>query len=437
MPRNAHEFVQFVANHFRPLEAMCRQHARFASDDEIASFLRPFEKEDKNLTRLIGRMREVGVLVELAGEWAAPPFLAEFIEKVLERHALASPKVIQSWIETLQEHVARLLSQIDSTSFDFGAFDADACRFLLHEIADVFHTIVRTVQDNCERIAGEVADYRTLEDAGRLRSRLSRLIQLHDEYLEPVIRIVDISGDFYAVAEQISTCCARIAILADGSATGIAEEARFVQKEVVWLRRVVVRRAEEARRELAPLCEAAIRESRIAKGVNRALEAVRQRDWQPLDLVHNLAIVEEKDGTLFSDLAVERYLRLALDAKTHLPPRVLTTAQNSLQIPLTPDDLIDRLDLIESLDDLLAWVLDSCDDVDLDAAVRLFHVIIERRTDRARHTEMRRDYERRDLVVNAACWTWKGQADGDATIAPTDGRPARKARGSVPVAAKR
>lgn len=264
MPRNAHEFVQFVANHFRPLEAMCRQHARFASDDEIASFLCPFEKEDKNLTRLIGRLREVGVLVELAGEWATPPFLAEFIEKVLERHALASPKVIQSWIETLQERVARLLSQIDSTSFDFGAFDSDACRFLLHEIADVFHTIVRTVQDNCERIASEVADYRTLEDAGRLRSRLNRLIQLHNEYLEPVIRIVDISGDFYAVAEQISTCCARIAILADGGASGIAEEARFVQKEVVWLRRVVVRRAEEARRELAPLCEAAIRESRIA-----------------------------------------------------------------------------------------------------------------------------------------------------------------------------
>ena len=437
MPRNAHEFVQFVANHFRPLEAMCRQHARFASDDEIASFLRPFEKEDKNLTRLIGRMREVGVLVELAGEWAAPPFLAEFIEKVLERHALASPKVIQSWVETLQEHVARLLSQIDSTSFDFGAFDADACRYLLHEIADVFHTIVRTVQDNCERIACEVADYRTLEDAGPLRSRLDRLIQLHDEYLEPVIRIVDISGDFYAVAEQISTCCARIAILADGGASGIAEEARFVQKEVVWLRRVVVRRAEEARRELAPLCEAAIRESRIAKGVNRALESIRQRDWQPLDLVRNLAVVEEKDGTLFSDLAVERYLRLAGDAKTHLPPRVLTTAQNSLQIPLAPEDLIDRLELIESLDDLLAWVLESCDDVDLDAAVRLFHVIIERRTDRARHTETRRDYERRDLVVNAACWTWKGQADGDANIEPTDGRPARKARGSVSVASKR
>ena len=437
MPRNAQEFVVFVANHFRPLEAMCRQHARFASDDEIANFLRRFEEEDKNLTRLIGRMREVGVLVDLAGEWAAPPFLAEFIEKVLERHALASPKVIQSWVETLQQHVVQLATQTDSANFDFGAFDADAGRFLLHEIADVFQTIVRTVQDNCDRIAFEVADYRTLEDSGRLRSRLNRLIQLHDEYLEPVIRIVDISGDFYAVAEQISNCCARIAILAEGATNGIAEESRFIQKEVIWLRRVVVRRAEEARRELAPLCEAAIRESRIAKGVNRALESIRLRQWQPLELASNLAVVEEKDGTLFSDLAIERFLHLAREAKAHAPPRVPTTAQKLLQIPLTPDDLIDRLELIESLDDLLAWVLESCDDVDLDAAVRLFHVIIEARPDRARHTASRRDYERRDLVVNAACWTWNGQADGDASIAPDDGRPTRKTLGRVSVAAKR
>lgn len=96
MPRNVQEFISFIANHFRPLEAMCRQHARFSSDDEIVAFLRPFEESDKNLTRLIGRMRDVGILVELAGEWAPPPFLIEFIEKVSQRHALASPRVIQS-----------------------------------------------------------------------------------------------------------------------------------------------------------------------------------------------------------------------------------------------------------------------------------------------------------------------------------------------------
>jgi len=222
-------------------------------------------------------------------------------------------------------------------------------------------------------------------------------------------------------------------VLAENGANGAFDEARIIHKEVVWLRRVVVRQAEEARRELAPLCEAALRESRIAKGVNRALDVIRLRQWQPLNIEQNLAIVDEKDSTLYSDLAVERFLRLAGETKACAPPRITTTSQQAMHMPLAPDDLIERLDLIESLDDLLAWVLDSCDDVDLDSAVRLFHVIIERRTDRARHTEMRKDYERRDLIVNATCWTWKGIADGDASNAPDDGRPAGKARRRVPI----
>lgn len=433
MPRNAQEFISFVARHFRPIEAMCRRHARFSSDDEIVAFLRPFEESDKNLTRLIGRMREEGVIAELAGEWAPPPFLVEFMDRLVQRHTLASPRVIQSWVETLDKHVTDLLNQIDTANFDFGAFDVDAGRFLLHEIADVFQTIVRTVQDNCERIAAEVADYRTVEDAARLRSRLDRLIHLHEEYLEPVIRIVDITGDFYAVTEQISNCCARLAVFGDGSTNAIADEARFIRKEVVWLRRVVVRRAEEARRELAPLCEAAARESRIAKGVNRALDSIRLRRWDPLDLEQNLCIVEERDGTLFSDIAVERYLRLAIKAKSRRPPRIPSKPPESLAIPVTPDDLLERLDLIDSIDDLLDWILDSCDEVDLDGAVRLFHDILELRPDRTRHTDLRRDYCRGDFAVNAARWVWKGPSDGHDDNTLDDNQPARETRGRVPV----
>ena len=167
-------------------------------------------------------------------------------------------------------------------------------------------------------------------------------------------------------------------MLAEIDAREIADEARFMQKEVVWLRRVVVRQAEEARRELAPLCEAAIRESEIAKGANRALEAMRLGKWESLSLGENLSITEEKDGTLFSDLAVERFLRLAGRTKAISCPRVTTTSPQEMQIPLTAEDLIERLEVIESLEDLLSWILEICDDMDLDAVVRLFHVIIER-----------------------------------------------------------
>lgn len=87
MPQNTQDFVNFLAAHFRPLEAMARESVRFSSDDEIVTFLRRFDDADKNLARLIGRMKELEVLVELAGAWSLPHFLAEFLERLAERHA--------------------------------------------------------------------------------------------------------------------------------------------------------------------------------------------------------------------------------------------------------------------------------------------------------------------------------------------------------------
>ena len=105
MKHNPPEFVRYVADHFRPIEAMCRERVRFSRDDEIAAFLHRFEEDDKNVTRLIGRMREVGVLRELAGLWSPPPFLMKFLEGLEARSALASRKVIQGWVEALRcEH---------------------------------------------------------------------------------------------------------------------------------------------------------------------------------------------------------------------------------------------------------------------------------------------------------------------------------------------
>ena len=145
-----------------------------------------------------------------------------------------------------------------------GAFDVEAGHVLLRDISHVFHTIIRTVHDNCQRIATEVGEFRVIEEAGQLRKRLNRLIHLHNEYLEPIIRIVSVKGAFYGVTDKISNCCVRLSMLGDGDADKVSDEARCIGRDVVWLRRVVIRQAEEARRELAPLCAAAVRESRIA-----------------------------------------------------------------------------------------------------------------------------------------------------------------------------
>ncbi len=440
MRRSPQEFLSFIARHHAPIAEMCRGRARFTSDDDIASFLRRFDSEDKNLTKLDGRMKEVGVLVEVTGEWSPPPFLIRFLRELGDRHSLASPAVIRGWVEKLQDFVRRLDPQIKPSTLELAAIDADEVEFLLREIADTFQIIVDTVQENCERISEEVSAYRIVDDPSEMRSRLGRLVLLYDEFLEPVLRILDVAGEFREVSDQVVHCCSRLTRLTASDETkllAIGESAGFVRQDVVWLRRVVVRRAEESRRELGPLCESARRESQIAKGANHALESITAGRWEDLNLEVGLLITEDKDGSTFSDLAVERYLTSLCQMKDEQPPRIIETEPLEMEAIITADDLLDQLDFVDSVDDLLDWVLERCDESTIGEAVRLFHTIIERCPEEARPTADQRNYRRDALLVNATRWTW-GIHDDDYGNSDNDPRVDAIANGiGLPVATKR
>jgi hypothetical protein len=130
--------------------------------------------------------------------------------------------------------------------------------------------------------------------------------------------------------------------------------------------------------------------------------------WERLRLEQNLVMVEEKNPGLFSDPAIRGYLRVAFETVSRSPPRIPRASPTPLPIPISTEDLLEQLDAIESVDDLLGWILDSFDDIALDTAVQLFQAVLERGGDRVQHTQERYDYERGNLCVNAAHWIWKG-----------------------------
>src|SRR5438874_2181536 len=132
MPLNPQEFISFLARHYRPLEAMCRERIRFTSDDAMAAFLRRHMEEDSNPAWLINQMKDLGVLVQGSGDWSLPGFLVRFIREVQNRRLLASPQVIQSWVKKLEQHVTDLERHLDPLSLGTGFVDAEAVTFLLH-----------------------------------------------------------------------------------------------------------------------------------------------------------------------------------------------------------------------------------------------------------------------------------------------------------------
>lgn len=405
MQRSPSEFVQFVGRHYHLLAEMCLERTGFRSDDEIAAFIRSRVNAETNPARLITEMKRLGVLTQITEDWAPPPFLERFIRQLNERHVLATPAVVRAWVVTLQGLAGDLDRMLDS--FAAGAHDVDeeAMMSLLRDIGDAIHVVGTTISDNIERIGEEVAEYRATEDAPRMRSRLRRLVDLYDNYLTPIMRVLDTSGSFRAVTQQISTQCARLA-RADGPAPApLAHEGNRLRRQVVWLRRTVLHQADEANAELAPLCVAAARESAVARGVNRALETIRQQQWEVLDLTDALPVVLDQDSGLAGDDAIAAFMQDAFSLRDEPPPRLIPDEPDEMLVPPTASALQDLLNAEEQLDDLLEWVIEQSE-ARPDTCVNLLHRLLDLESARVTVGDECREYSFEALVIEAGAWTW-------------------------------
>lgn len=412
MTRNPHEFIRFVAKHYRLLAAMCRESRRFASDAELEAFVRPFVEAEAGPAMIASRMKKLGIVSQSTGDWAPPPFLARFLAELEQRHALASPGVVRGWVEKLGGLLERL-EALSAGGTPPGAEDRMEISALLDEVIDTLQTIAATVGSNCDRIGAEVSRYRAEEDARQMRFRLARLIDLHTGYLEPVLRLIDIGGDFYSVSDRIISCCDILGMrIAPTTDEQIMLSAETVARDVVWLRRGTLRRAHEAHRELGPLCEAATRESTIARGVNRALEAMGTGDWARLSLDRDLRVVSSPDSSLLNDGAADRFLIAARSHRDTPPPMLLADEPTAMDVPWTAASLREELEQTGEVSDLLDWICDRVGRDVPDTATGLLHDLIDAAPECLVASDSEhRQYQFSRIEVEARRWTWKGEPD--------------------------
>lgn len=407
MPRDPREFLRFLADNYDALHEMCREQARFISDEEIAAFLSRREAQPRNPARRVSRMKEVGLLHCGASEWSPPAFLVRFLRDLHHHHSLATPEVINGWIHALEQSVADLEATLDGEAgFLADSAAGEPVPNQLEQIRDTILAIVVNVERNCEQIAHEVAEFRTLEDSGHIRGRLRRLIRLHDNYLEPIVRILDVSGAFYTVVDRVVSACRKLETSESTPQSRLADAARSLLSEVMWMRGEILARAHEAKQELGPLCEIAARESRIANGVNRALEAIRQGDWERLEVPRRLPIADHKTQQLFSDPALRSHLEVARKGVAPAP-KLPSGMPRRVRPAWSVNELLEALEQAGPVDDLLEWIEGRCRGIGADEAADLLQGIVNGRPDRVVPAGLQRTYYLADLAVTAVRWSWE------------------------------
>jgi hypothetical protein len=409
MPRNPDEFIRFLSDHYRIIAGMCAERQRFGNDDEIAAFVRRFSDSDANPARLIGRMKDIGILTCGTGDWSVPSYLVRFFRELQNLYALATPEIVRASVRAMDKLVRDLENRAEVIERGPEFAEEDDTIFLLDQIRDALHTIICNVEENCDRITMEVNEFRRMEEASRIRNRLRRLIGLHDDYLDPVIHIIDISGEFHAVTDRVFVACSRLLGLTGMDCGRIGPLAAAVRSDVQWMRREVIRRAHEAKHELAPLCEAAIRESRIAKGVHRALEAIRSGRWDRLGLEARLPIQEESVRRLFSDQSVRNYMRMVRRAEKEGPARVTHAAPRHEEAPWPIDRIVADLEKAGEVKDIVRWMQAAYETMPADEAFAILGRLIAQRPDATIPREPRREYVFPGLSVEAAPWTWRSK----------------------------
>jgi len=407
MVRHPTELLRVLTRHYPLLSAMCRENRRFASDAELEAFCAGIIAPGSSAVAVAGRLREVGAVTQATGDWAPPPYLRAFLAELEQRHALASPGVVRGWIEKLSALAAALEQQTSTPVARARGTDAGLIE-LLDEITDTLASIVGTVSSNCDRIGAEVSRYRAEEDARQMRARLGRLIKLYSDYLEPVLGLIDIGGPFHQVCERIAASCAAIGVDAHLSVDSSAGQvALATARDVVWVRRVTLRRALEANRELGPLCEAALRETTITRGVNRGLAAVAAGRWDLLDLVNSLQVVIDQDGPLVADRAAASFAAVVRQHRPEPPPLLEETAPALMEVPWSAATLLEDLWQIAEVADTLEWVCDRVGLRTADVPAGLLHDLLESVPEGFASSETARSYAFESVEVQACGWTWR------------------------------
>ncbi|MCC5785909.1 MAG: hypothetical protein JJU33_04310 [Phycisphaerales bacterium] len=410
MARHPTDFIRFLAKHYQILSAMCRENRRFTSESELEVFCGTHSPPDANAGAIARRLRELGAVTQATGDWAPPPYLRAFLAELEQRHALASPGVVRGWVEKLIDLASRLESSTSSLTGGDDRYDI-AVVDLFDEITDTLASIAGAVGANCDRIGNEVSKYRSEEDATQIRKRLSRLVDLHASYLEPVLGLVDIGGDFHMVCERIASDCESIAQDTIGIRDDSLRQAAITaSRDVVWLRRSTLRRAHEANRELGPLCEAAARESTITRGVNRALEAMANDRWDRLGLHRHLQVVIDQDGPIISDRGAKTVVSGARSYRVEPPPLLGTGSQSEMDVPWGAGALLAALEASSHVPDVLEWICDRVGWEAADGPAGLLYDLLELEADGFAAGAGTRTYVFRGVDMDAHIWAWRAPA---------------------------
>lgn len=340
-------------------------------ESELRQLVSRLRRPDQPSSGYVFRqLHEMGMVEEMPGQTAYFELTApwkELLDHLFREQRLTNVAVIQTYLNELQRLDAELSASVRES-------EGSQCVILLQEIHSLIERLRRDSRDNRLGIIAEALKFKSGEGDMPALERYERIIHLWEKYIEPLRDIIDSRKEMDERLRSLE------ALMEEG-----AEQFRLdgiMEREFVSMRSRLIRLLRDAMedyresvRELEPLYNEALSNSRYLRGATLALNRLSKQGVRSLELKERLAFPARSSGGAFgllSDEHAEAYLCQLSSYKPREPEPVGSSAVGQLPTIVPYAEVYIRIGHELPVDDALGWLCSTYPELSLHQTLGLY-----------------------------------------------------------------
>ncbi len=371
MPNHAPEaYLNFAAGQIPLLREVFYRPDGLAESELRQLITRLRKPEQPASSYIFKQLREMDMVEEMPGQTAFFELTApwkEMLGHLFREQRLTNVAVIQTYLNELQRLDVELSGAVNES-------EGSQCVILLEEVRSLVERLRRDSRDNRMGIISEALKFKSGDGDIAAQERYERIIHLWEKYVEPLRDIIDSRKEMDDRLRSLES------LMKEGAEQfrldGIMEREFFsMRSRLVRLLRDAMEDHRESVRELEPLYNEALSNSRYLRGATLALNRMSKHGARTLRLKERMAFPASRSGGAFgllSDDQMEAYLCRLSDYVPHEPEPVGESAIKKLPTVVPYADVCTQLVLELPVDDALGWLCSTYPGLSLHQTLGLY-----------------------------------------------------------------
>ena len=354
-------YLRFAAEHIALLREIYYR-TEGLPETELRQLIIRLRKPDQPASAYLFRqLRDMDMVEEMPGQTAYFELTAtwkDLLGHLFREQRLTNVAVIQTYLNELQRLDAELAGSVREK-------ESSQCVILLQEIRTLVDRLRRDSHDNRLGIIAESLKFKSGENDIAAVERYDRIIRLWEKYVEPLRDIIDSRKEMDDRLRSLEV------LMQEGEELyrldGImVREFSIMRSRLIRLLRDAMEDYRESVRELEPLYNEALSNSRFLRGAAQALNLMSRKGLRVLKLKERLSFPAQKSGGasgLLSDNHTEAYFHQISNYQPRTPDTLGESAIDRLPTVVPYADVQARLEMELPVDDVLGWLCGNYPDL--------------------------------------------------------------------------